>query len=69
MLPEGGLTFLGDALLLQLAPNSEELLVYGLDGNIDVAVQEEAKDGRTGHGSRGACWRSPGWSRSGSPMP
>jgi hypothetical protein len=43
MLPEGGLTFLGDALLPQLAPNSEELLVYGLDGNIDVAVQEEAK--------------------------
>ena len=41
-LPDGGLTFLGDAPLPQLAPGGEELLAYGLDGNIDVAVQQES---------------------------
>jgi hypothetical protein len=38
-LPGGGLTYLGDAPLPQLAPDADELLDYGLDGNIDVAVQ------------------------------
>ncbi len=42
-LPDGGLTFLGDAPLPQLAPGGEELLAYGLDGNIDVAVQQESR--------------------------
>ena len=46
-LPDGGLTFLGDAPLPQLAPGGEELLAYGVDGNIDVAVQEESR-GRVG---------------------
>jgi hypothetical protein len=44
-LPQGGLTFLGDAALPQLAPGAEELLAYGLDGNIDVTVAE-ATQGR-----------------------
>lgn len=44
-LPEGGLTFLGDASLPQLAPGAEELLAYGSDGAIDVTVQER-RDGR-----------------------
>ena len=55
-LPGGGLTFLGDAPLPQLAPDAEELLDYGLDGNIDVAVQKESRAGSTGRGSRTACW-------------
>jgi hypothetical protein len=42
-LPEGGLTFLGDAPLPQLAPGAEKLLVYGLDGNIDVAVRTDTE--------------------------
>ena len=42
-LPQGGLTFLGDATLPQLAPGAEELLAYGLDGNIDVTVAEESQ--------------------------
>ncbi|MFL5335694.1 MAG: hypothetical protein ACJ8H8_21560 [Geminicoccaceae bacterium] len=46
-LPEGGLTFLGDAPLPQLAPGADKLLVYGLDGNIDVAVRTDT-DGRVG---------------------
>ena len=40
-LPGGGLTFLGDASLPQLAPGADRLLVYGLDGSIDVAVRTE----------------------------
>jgi hypothetical protein len=42
-LPAGGLTFLGDASLPQLAPGGEELLSYGLDGNIEVDVQRESR--------------------------
>lgn len=42
-LPDGGLTFLGDAPLPQLAPGADELLSYGLDGNIDVTVREERR--------------------------
>ena len=42
-LPQGGLTFLGDATLPQLAPGAKELLAYGLDGNIDVTVAEEGQ--------------------------
>jgi hypothetical protein len=40
-LPEGGLTYLGDATLPQTPPEAEALLAYGLDGNIDVAVRED----------------------------
>ena len=43
-LPGGGLTFLGDAPLPQLAPDADQLLDYGLDGNIDVAVRSEAQN-------------------------
>ena len=42
-LPQGGLTFLGDATLPQLAPGAEEFLAYGLDGNIEVMVTEETQ--------------------------
>jgi hypothetical protein len=42
-LPQGGLTFLGDAVLPHLAPGAEELLAYGLDGNVDVTVAEERR--------------------------
>jgi hypothetical protein len=42
-LPQGGLTFLGDATLPQFAPGAEELLAFGLDGNIDVTVAEESQ--------------------------
>ena len=56
-LPGGGLTFLGDAPLPQLAPDADELLAYGLDGNIDVAVRtERPMAASTGRGSRTACW-------------
>ena len=42
-LPQGGLTFLGDASLPQLAPGAEEYLAYGLDGNVEVTVAEETQ--------------------------
>ncbi len=35
-LPGGGMTYLGDAPLPQLAPGAQQRLAYGLDGNIDV---------------------------------
>ena len=38
-LPGGGMTYLGDAPVPQLAPDADQLLAYGLDGNIDVTVQ------------------------------
>jgi hypothetical protein len=39
-LPDGGLTYLGDALLPQMAPAAEELLGYGLDANVEVGRRE-----------------------------
>ncbi|HEX6012096.1 MAG TPA: hypothetical protein VFY87_09915 [Geminicoccaceae bacterium] len=39
----GGLTYLGDALLPQLAHGAEELLAYGLDGNVEVTVRQDAR--------------------------
>lgn len=42
-LPGGGLTFLGDAPVPQLAPDADEFLDYGLDGNIDVAVRTDVQ--------------------------
>ena len=42
-LPGGGLTFLGDAPLPQLAPDAESCWPTGVDGNIDVAVRSEAQ--------------------------
>jgi hypothetical protein len=38
----GGLTYLGDAPLPQLAPGAEEFLAYGLDGNVEVALRHDA---------------------------
>ena len=40
-LPTGGLTFLGDAPLPQTAPGRTEMLAYGRDGAVDVAVRDE----------------------------
>lgn len=40
-LPEGGLTFLGDAVLPALAPGAEATLAYGRDGGIDVRSSAE----------------------------
>ena len=40
-LPEGGLTFLGDARLPQLAPGAEELVGYGLDANVEVDRRDD----------------------------
>jgi hypothetical protein len=42
-LAEGGLTYLGDAFLPQLAPGAEELLAYGLDGNIEVTARQDGQ--------------------------
>ncbi|MFO1049793.1 MAG: hypothetical protein U1E52_18080 [Geminicoccaceae bacterium] len=43
-LPGGGLTFLGDAPLPQTAPGRTEMLAYGRDGAVDVAVRSEMHD-------------------------
>lgn len=40
-LPEGGLTFLGDAALPPMSPGREVLVGYGLDGNIEVDRRED----------------------------
>lgn len=41
-LPDGGLSFLGDARLPQMAPAAEELVGYGLDPNVEVVRREGA---------------------------
>ena len=40
LLPAGGLTFLGDAPLPQTAAGREQTLAYGVDGTVDVTVQQ-----------------------------
>lgn len=43
-LPGGGLTYLGDARLPALPPGAEELVGYGLDGNVTVDRREDRTD-------------------------
>ena len=42
-LPQGGLTFIGDAQVPQTAPGKVDLLAYARDGSVDVTVQEQAR--------------------------
>lgn len=41
-LDDGGLTFLGDATLPQMAPGAEQLVGYGLDRNIEIDRREDS---------------------------
>ena len=42
-LPEGGMTYLGDAPLPQTAAGREQTLAYGVDGTVDVTVNSEMR--------------------------